>query len=82
MLKARMLECAPRFVPFTRASNAVNPKGRVVGCPGGSLRGLGKQPTLARREGERLIVKQAHKAQFLLAPAIKGLQQFTKRLFS
>ena len=61
-------------------SEPEGPRSRV---PGGIAKGgLGKQPPLARREGERLIVKQAHKAQFLLAPAIKGLQQFTKRLFS
>ena len=39
-------EQSDEFSPIpVRPSNAANPKGRVVGCPGGLLRGgLGKQP--------------------------------------
>ena len=71
---ARMVEWAPGFIPFTRASsadlsgkratgclrgrsprvlwlpdkssNAANPQGRVVGCPGGLLRGAGQAAPL------------------------------------
>ena len=77
-----MMEWAPGFVPFTRASSAGPAGKRVAAClrgaapssatprrpeqrsepegprsrvPGGSPRGAGQAPPLARREGEKRI---------------------------
>jgi len=54
-------ERSDEFLPIpVRPSNAANPQGRVVGCPGGLLRGAGQAAPLGSPFGRKANYQPAH----------------------